>query len=214
MKDFFATPACDWRRSDGSLHLYLVPDDEQRRELASVQDRLPWPAYHARQPAEFLHATLLRLPWYVPELEATELESIRRAVTLALRDTPPCTLDFDALELGDYGVVMTAPSVAGWRRLIDALEQGLAPGAVRELPAGAGFTHPCGPHVSLSYGREEAMDADLARTVSRLSVRQRWNVQQAELVAVSMHRERGTFSWEPVGIHALSGEQQRSKEVQ
>lgn len=213
MKNFFASPACDWRRPNGSLHLYLIPDDQQRRELSGLQEQLDWPAYHARQPAEFLHATVLRLPWYEPELEASERESLQRAVTHALNDVPPFTLDFDALELTDYGVVMTAPSVAGWHRLVDTLEQGLTDWAVRRASVDARFTRPSRPHVSLSYGREKAGDADLATTVSRLSVQQRWNVQRAELVAVSMHKGRGTYSWELVSTHHLSGDQQGMREA-
>lgn len=214
MKDFFATPACDWRRTEGSLHLYLIPDDGQRRELSGLQERLDWSSLHARQPPEFLHATVLRLPWYEPELDPAERESLQRAMKLALNDVPPFTLDFDTLELTDYGVVVSAPAAAGWDRLVRALEQGLAETEVDRPSQGSSFSRPFGPHVSLSYGRDNAEDAHLAAAVSQLSVRQRWNVEQVELVAVGMHKEQGTYSWEPVSTHRLSGDQPGTKEVQ
>lgn len=207
MRDFFATAACDWRRPDGSLHVYLIPDDDYRDELARVQEQLPWPRLHARQPPEFLHATVLRSPWYEPELDPGERDSIRQRIARELTNLPAFSLEFDTLQLTDHGVVLAASPTPGWDRLIAALHQGLAGIDVRTPGDSPGFTRPFGPHVSLSYGREHAEDDEIAEVVSQLRVRQEWNVQRVELVAVDMDRQRGTYSWVPVSVHRLNGDQ-------
>lgn len=217
MRDFFATPACDWRRPDGSLHLYLLPEDEHRAELARLQDSLPWPDLHARQPADFLHATVLRLPWYLPELDEQQLTAVQAAVAQALSAAPPFVLDFDTVALTDFGVAVSAPSTQGWENLLDSLEAALGRCDVKSVQPGAGFSRPSGPHVSLSYGRADAAADELADVVATMSVRQSWSVRRLELLSVRMRRGEGTYSWENVSSHTFVGEaadeQLRTKET-
>lgn len=206
MRDFFATPACDWRRPDGSLHLYLLPEGEQRAELARLQDALPWPDLHARQPASFLHATVLRLPWFLPELDEPQLTAVQESVAQALSAAPPFVLEFDTIALTDFGVVVSAPSTQGWESLLASLESALGRCDVQSERPDAGFSRPFGPHVSLSYGRADAGADELADVVATMSVRQSWPVRRLELLSVHMHRSEGTYSWEDVSSHTFVGE--------
>lgn len=205
MRDFFATPACDWRRDDGSLHLYVVPDVAQRAELAGLQDRLSWPRGQARQPAEFLHATVLRLPWFRDELSPQELASIQHTVGRAAAGVPAFELDFDTLDLLEFGVVVSASPTPGWDLLVNTLEESLrAREGNKDAAQSLWMGRPFGPHASLSYGREDAPDGELTGVVNTLSVRQRWAVRRVELLSVSMHKGEGTFSWVPISSHELA----------
>lgn len=199
MKDFFATPGTHWRQPNGSLHVYLLPDERHQAELAALQDRLVWDGSHARQPARWLHATVRRLPVFSTDLEPDRLIA---ELDAALAAVEPFEVTLSRLEVGDYGVVLSGDRSPAWNELVRTVEDA-ARAALPEVADEDWPGAPHTPHVSLSYGVADLPTPELDAVVAGLSVEQTWRVERCHLLAVDQHRDTGTYTWVDIASHPL-----------
>lgn len=201
MDDFFAHMA-PWRRNDGSLHLYALPEDEDLERFVSLQSRLRGIENLPLMPPAHLHCTVQRLAQFDDELSQADLSLLGATLTRALADVAAFTLDFGPPEVFARQVACDAAPHPGWDALLSATRTGLtaALGAKPGLPA-----PPHRPHLTLAYAtgavRHEVAEQALGHTTSIGPVR----IGALHLVSVTVRPQIGVFDFTHLANWDLSG---------
>ncbi|MCC2592415.1 2'-5' RNA ligase family protein [Tessaracoccus sp. OS52] len=189
MRDFFGQMD-PWKRDDGALHLYVLPDDEAIDRVAATQRLLAGMDELPPMPAPYLHATVQRLAQFDDELTQVELSRLGDALTAALRDVPTFELEFGDPRVEESAVVCHAEANEGWDRLLAAVVTGLGDALPGELPE-----PPRGPHVSLAYAKGDVSDDEVTARLAEAPRVGTLRVDAVHLVSVTVRPEVGIFDF-------------------
>lgn len=192
-----------WPWPRGALHVYALPDPTLRAALTPFHEPIEAVSFCAVQPAEFLHATVTRFPWFLADPAIPPIEEVTAAVAEAVSRVAPFTVELGRPAITEYGVVVDAPAVPAWDALVDgvrAVATDLDPG--RALP-----NRPYRPHVSVGYGVADGDGELLQGPLDAIGVAGpfRMHVDEVHLLSVHQEPERGIFSWDPITVLPLGG---------
>lgn len=195
--DFFAITIDDWHDPAGALHAYLVPNAEERARLAPARSAAREVPFLAVQPEAGLHATIVRLPPLVSELDSDDLPGINARATESGRQLGSLTIEFGGPQVTADSLLVSARGDERWDALVE-----LVRGAVR--PASSGnvdrYPSPRAPHITIAYATGDGEDALIRRALAATPG------AEAELgaitfehiawCAVHQNREVGTYTFE------------------
>jgi hypothetical protein len=192
-----------WPWPRGALHVYALPDPTLRAALTPFHEPIEAVSFCAVQPAEFLHATVTRFPWFLADPTIPSIEEVTAAVAEAVSGVAPFTVELGRPEITEYGVVVDAPAIPAWDALVDgvrAVATALDPD--RALP-----NRPYRPHVSVGYGVADGDGELLKGPLDAIGVADPFRLHVAEVHLLSVHQEpeRGIFSWDPITVLPLGG---------
>ncbi|MGO1385045.1 MAG: 2'-5' RNA ligase family protein [Arachnia sp.] len=189
MKNFFSRME-PWRKPEGSLHLYALPDEDERERLFTVQEALSGIDGLPLMPPAYLHCTVTRLAQFDEDVTQVQYTQLGDALQELCTQLSPFSLDFGAPRAGEDAVGCWAAESRSWDALVEGCRRtvfatwGLEPHAP-----------PVAPHLSLAYARA-SVDTDLV--TARLTAAQPLGavrVQTLHLVSVTVRPERGTFDF-------------------
>lgn len=192
MEDFFATTVDDWTDPAGMLHAYLVPD------AAAVDRLLPSVAavgtlpFLAAQPAQALHATILRLPFRA-DLGPDELTAL--AAAAAERASSPITLTFGAPAPVVNSVLVRATPGPEWDALVDHVRESAAAALGEDARR---YGPPFGPHMTLAYATASGSDQEVVATLGDAAPLGPVTFTEVAWCAVHQNRAEGTYTFETV----------------
>lgn len=179
-----------WARNDGSLHLYVLPDDDTQERLAAAQSLFEDLEALPPMPQPYLHLTLQRLAQFDDELKQAELSSLGSALTEALATVPAFDLELEAPRADPTAVVTPAAPSQAWDQLRAAVAAGVGQVLPGELP-----TPPHSPHVSLAYALGEVPDDVIASRLADAEPIGTLAVRAVHLVSVTVRPEVGLFDF-------------------
>lgn len=179
-----------WRKPEGSLHLYVLPNDDEREILFEVQQSLIGVDELPMMPAGYLHATVLRLAQFDEDVSQKEYSRLGETMDEFCATLHPFDLHFGRPLPDDVALSCWAPSTAAWEQLL---------GGCRATVAGTWgmepFAAPVGPHVSLGYAKGRVDDALLAEKLEGVCGPGPLHVAKLHLVSVTVRPELGTFDF-------------------
>ncbi|WP_073459140.1 2'-5' RNA ligase family protein [Pseudonocardia thermophila] len=201
VKDIFTWMRWPWLR--GALHVYALPGQALREALVPFHEPIRQVPFCAVQPAEWFHATVTRLPWFLADPTIPPVADITAAVARAVATLPPFTLQLDGPRVTEYAVTVDAPASPEWTALVTAIRAAAAeldPG--RELPI-----PPYAPHISVGYGIADGDDEVLREPLAAMTGTGPFPlpVNEVHLLAVQQDPQRGIFCWEPIAALPLGG---------
>ncbi len=190
MHNFFEVMK-SWKRNDGALHLYALPDDEElldRFEVAQEAfvgiDELP------PMPRAWLHATVQRMAQFDDEVTQRELTELGRALTDELAGVDAFDLELGPPVARQTAVECAATSTEAWDELLTAARRALRSVWDTHLP-----DRPYGPHVSLAYAIGDVDDDEIASRLAGMEPLGPMGVAQVHLVSVTARPELGVFDF-------------------
>lgn len=189
MRNFFEQMD-PWDRNDGSLHLYVLPDDSATERLVAAQSRLEGIGSLPPMPAPYLHLTLQRMAHFDDELKQADLSRLGSALGEALAAVPAFELELGVARGEDTAVVSTASPSAEWGVLHSAARDCLSSLLPGDLPAG-----PPAPHVTLAYATGDVPDDVVAARLRDTEPIGTLLVDTVHLVSVTARPEVGIFDF-------------------
>lgn len=189
MRNFFEQME-PWDHDDGSLHLYVLPDDDARSRLVAAQAQFDGVAGLPPMPAPYLHLTLQRLAQFDDELTQADLSRLGSALTEHLSGTSAFGLELGAPRNDGSAIVSTAAPSREWDALHSTVVAALAQVLPGELP-----TPPHAPHVSLAYAVGEVPDEVVAARLAGAATIGPVRVLEVHLVSVTVRPEVGIFDF-------------------
>ena len=188
MQSFFdsMTP---WDHNDGSLHVYVLPDDEVADRIEDLQERLAGLPHLPLMPRAWLHFTVNRLAQF-DDLSMAELTRLADALTLELAGVGAFDLEVGAPQVHEVAVECVAAAVPGWEALVDAVRRAALGTFGGTIP-----DRPYAPHVSLGYATGEVSDDELRARLVGAPALGRVRVGRVHLVSVTVRPEIGTFDF-------------------
>ncbi|GAB3820386.1 hypothetical protein GCM10028820_26190 [Tessaracoccus terricola] len=199
MRNFFEQME-PWARNDGSLHLYVLPDEEVGERLAEVQSLFEDVPGLPAMPRPYLHLTLQRLAQFDDELKQAELSRLGATLTEALARVAPFDLTLGAPAVEETAVVSTAAASAEWDALHAAVVSGVTAVLTDELPSA-----PHAPHVTLAYAIGDVPDADASARLAAIGPVGTLRVSEVHLVSVTIRPEVGIFDFTHLANWSLAG---------
>lgn len=179
-----------WRKPEGALHLYALPDDDETERFMAAGRALLDVEHLPLMPEAYLHATVQRLPQFDDEVSQADLTSLGAALGRLCAELPAFDLYFDRPVADEVAVVCGASASAEWDALVAGCREVVADTWGVAPPAA-----PAGPHVSLAYATgavsRELVGQRLAEADPIGTVR----VDALHLVSVTVRPERGTFDF-------------------
>ncbi|MBB1515523.1 2'-5' RNA ligase family protein [Tessaracoccus sp. MC1679] len=188
MQSFFASMT-PWDQPDGSLHVYVLPDDEAADRLEDLQSRLAGVPNLPVMPRAWLHFTVNRLAQF-DDLSMAELTRLGDALTVELAGVPAFDLEVGAPEVHDVAVECVAGSTSGWESLVDAVRR-----AALATFGGTMPDRPYAPHVTLAYATGEVSDDEVRGRLTGAAPVGRMRVATAHLLSVTVRPELGWFDF-------------------
>lgn len=206
VSDFFATTVDDWTDPSGQLHAYLVPNADGLARLAPAVAAVSGLAYLAPQPIEALHATILRFPFLVSELDDDALARLADAASRLGAVLPPVELTFDEPAPVVNSVLTRATPGPPWTELIRVVRGA----AVQAFGEKAGhYDPPFGPHITVAYatgpGEDEEIAAALAADPAASAPIGPLVFPSIAWCAVHQNRAAGTYTFETLVTTPLGG---------
>jgi 2'-5' RNA ligase len=201
VKSIFARMTWPWQRD--ALHVYALPDPALRAALTPFHRPIEAVPFCAVQPAEFLHATVTRFPWFLADPAIPPIEEVTAAVAEAVSGLAPFTVELGGPVITEYGVVVDAPASPAWDELVDGVRAvATTLDTERQLP-----NRPYGPHVSVGYGVADGDGELLQGPLDAVAAPGPFRMRVAEVHLLSVHQEpdRGIFSWDPIAVLPLGG---------
>lgn len=188
MQSFFADMA-PWEQPDGSLHLYVLPDDEAADRLEDLQSRLGGMTHLPVVPRALLHFTVSRLAQF-DDLSMAELTRLGEAIGVELAGVAAFELEVGAPEVHEVAVECVAESTPGWESLVDGVRRAALATFGATLPE-----RPYAPHVTLAYATGEVSDEAVRARVRGAAPVGRMRVATVHLVSVTVRPELGWFDF-------------------
>ncbi len=189
MESFF-TSMEPWRKPEGSLHLYVLPGEDDTDRFIEAQEALKDVDDLPLMPASYLHCTVARLAQFDEDVSQAEYTRLGDALQELCSGLRAFTLDFGPAQADGTAVVCWASPSKDWDRLVEECRRTVAATWGGEAPA-----PPEAPHLSLAYAKG-AIDDDLVsgRLVEAEPIGA-VHVRTLHLVSVTMRPERGTFDF-------------------
>ncbi len=189
MKSFFDAME-PWRKSEGSLHLYVLPDEEESERFVAAQEALAGIANLPLMPAPYLHCTVQRLAQFDEDISQSEFSRLGDALGKVCAELPPFALDLKAPRADETAVVCWGDRSQDWNRLVQGCLQ-----TVTETWGGETPAPPSGPHVSLAYANGP-VDRDLVGAqLANVEPPGTLHARTLHLVSVTVRPARGTFDF-------------------
>lgn len=190
MHNFFEVMT-SWKRYDGALHLYALPDDEELLDrFVAAQEAFAGIPQLPPMPRAWLHATVQRMAQFDDEVTQPELTALGRAMTDELAGVDAFSLDLGPPIARQTAVECAATSTEAWDALGTAVRRALRAVWDTHVP-----DRPYGPHVSLSYAIGDVADEDIASRLAGMGPPGPMEVSQVHLVSVTARPEVGIFDF-------------------
>lgn len=189
MKSFFATME-PWRKAEGSLHLYALPDQEERARLVVAQEALNGIEGLPLMPASYLHCTVQRLAQFDEDVTQAHYTQLGEALAVMCAALKPFDLDFGAPLATELSVGCWTARSGAWDRLLQGCRETVASTWGGDTPA-----PPTAPHLSLAYAKSPVDDAVVAARLANVPPIGTLHVGTLHLVSVTVRPERGTFDF-------------------
>ncbi|MHA6524376.1 2'-5' RNA ligase family protein [Tessaracoccus sp. G1721] len=188
MQSFFdsMTP---WDHNDGSLHVYVLPDDDVADRIEKLQARIDGVTGLPPMPRAWLHFTVNRLAQF-DDLSMAELTRLAESLTAELAGVAAFDLEVGAPQVHNVAVECVAEATPGWDALVDAVRR-----AALATFGGTMPDRPYAPHVSLAYATAEVSDDELRERLDGAPAVGRVRVGKVHLVSVTVRPEVGTFDF-------------------
>lgn len=204
--DFFATTVDDWTDPSGQLHAYLVPDGAGLARLAPAVAAVSHLSYLAPQPIEALHATILRFPHLIRDLDGAALARLREAAMALASEVPPVRLGFGEPGPVVNSVLTRAEADEQWEGLIRVVRGA----ALEALGADAArYGPPFGPHITIAYATAAGEDAQVAAALAAdpATAAPVGTLVFTEIAwcAVHQNRDLGTYTFDTLFTSPLGG---------
>lgn len=199
MQSFFESMP-PWRKPEGSLHLYVLPHEDDRERFLSAQEAVAGIDDLPLMPAAYLHCTVTRLAQFDEDVTQAQYTQLGDALQELCAGLSPFTLDFGAPQASESSVVCWAKGSKAWDTLVEGCDRTVAAtwGVEPHAP-------PVAPHLSLAYAKA-SVDADLV--TARLTAAPPFGavrVHTLHLVSVTVRPERGTFDFTELAIWDFGG---------
>lgn len=188
MKSFFASMT-PWDRNDGSLHVYVLPDDDVADRIGDLQARLDGVDHLPPMPRAWLHFTVNRLAQF-DDLSMADLTRFGGAMSAELASVPAFELLVGPPRVHDVAVECVAEATPGWDALVDGVRR-----AALSTFGGTMPDRPYAPHVSLAYATGDVPDDALRARLEGAPELGSLHVTTAHLVSVTVRPELGTFDF-------------------
>lgn len=179
-----------WRKSEGSLHLYVLPAEDERELFFNVQQSLAGIENLPLMPAAYLHATLLRLAQFDEDVSQKEYSRLGREIDEFCATLEPFDLDFGPPVADDVALCCWATATPAWEQLTQGCRA-----TVERAWGVEPFASPAVPHVSLAYAKGMVNGDLVAATLEGVASPGRIRVDKVHLVSVTARPERGTFDF-------------------
>ncbi|MDF1487779.1 2'-5' RNA ligase family protein [Tessaracoccus caeni] len=189
MRNFFESME-PWRQPEGSLHLYVLPDDDVRERLVSAQEALTGIEHLPLMPPAYLHMTVHRLSQF-DDLPQVEFSRLAQHLTPLFDSFPAFTVDMGAPELHETSVGVTASPSAEWDSLIDGVRRTLS----EAFPGDDLLFPPHAPHLSLGYATGPASDDEVRARLKDQPPIGDVRIGTVELVSVTVRPDLGIFDF-------------------
>lgn len=189
MQNFF-DQMVPWDRNDGSLHLYVLPEDEVVERLLAAQSCLEGVGALPPMPAPYLHLTLQRMAQFDDELKQADLSRLGSALREALAGVPAFELELGAPRGDATAVVSTASPSHEWDALHSTVSNCLSAVLPGVLPTG-----PHAPHITLAYASGDVPDEVVAERLRHVEPIGTLVVDTLHLVSVTARPEIGIFDF-------------------
>lgn len=188
MQSFFdsMTP---WDHNDGSLHVYVLPDEGVADRIEQLQARIDGVPELPLMPRAWLHFTVNRLAQF-DDLSMAELTRLADALTAELAGVAAFDLEAGAPQVHDVAVECVAEATAGWDALVDGVRR-----AALATFGGTMPDRPYAPHVTLAYATGDVSDEELGARLEAAPELGRVHVGTVHLVSVTVRPELGTFDF-------------------
>lgn len=188
MQSFFDSMA-PWDHNDGSLHVYVLPDEGVADRIEQLQARIDGVPGLPLMPRAWLHFTVNRLAQF-DDLSMAELTRLAEALTAELAGVAAFDLEVGAPQVHDVAVECVAEATPGWDALVDGVRR-----AALATFGGTVPDRPYAPHVTLAYATGDVSDEELRARLDGAPALGRVRVGKAHLVSVTVRPERGTFDF-------------------
>lgn len=188
MESFFDATTI-WDRLDGSLHVYVVPDEDVTDRLADLQARLDGVPDLPVMPRAWLHFTVNRLAQY-DEIGNREITRLADALTLELAGVPAFDLRVGPPQVHERAVECVGESTPGWEALVDGVRR-----AALGTFGGTMPDRPYAPHVTLAYATGDVPDREIRARLEGAPEVGTMRVETAHLMSVTMRPELGWFDF-------------------
>ncbi len=189
MKSFFESME-PWRRPEGSLHLYVLPSEEDRDRFSTAQEPLAGLDNLPLMPASYLHGTVSQLAQYDEDVSQAQYTVLGEALAATCAGLRPFDLDFGAPQADDGAVGCWASVSQDWDRLVQGCRRTVGEAWGLEAPA-----PPAAPHVTLAYATGPVDRDDVATRLADAGRIGIVRVDRLHLVSVTVRPERGTFDF-------------------
>ncbi|HMR50619.1 MAG TPA: hypothetical protein PKE40_14060 [Arachnia sp.] len=189
MRSFFDAMA-PWPQQEGSLHLYVLPDDAARERLRTAQEALAGIAHLPLMPPAYLHFTVQRLTQF-DDLPQAELSRVAGHLTTRIDELGRFALHLGAPARHETAIEITAAPSGEWDALVAAVRRGL----VDAFPGDDLLPPPHAPHLSLAYATGPASDDAVERALEQVSPIGEVIVDGVQLVSVTVRPELGIFDF-------------------
>lgn len=189
MKSFFASME-PWRKPEGSLHLYVLPAEEDRERFFEAQEPLASIDNLPLMPASNLHCTVARLAQFDEDVSQAQYTQLGDVLQELCSELDPFTLDFGPPQADALTVACRAADSQGWDSLVEGCRR-----KVSETWGADAFASPAAPHLSLAYANGPVDDALVADRLAHARPIGGVHVSTLHLVSVTVRPERGTFDF-------------------
>lgn len=183
MQAFFDRPDTTWRYPERCLHIYALPAAQSpvHGQFAAISGLLEGLPQLARQPSEFLHATVQRLDAFEHEVDTALLGDV---LDRAVRSHAAFPVQFAPPVPGTHAVEVWGSPILEWRSLTAAVRA-----AVTDAGLGSALTPPpVAPHVSIAYCRAAVADSEVAAALKAADRPTSFTVRSLSLVSVDQDR--------------------------
>lgn len=189
MESFFEAMT-RWRKPEGALHLYVLPNEEALDRFVDIGEVLAGIEHLPLMPASYLHGTVTRLGHHDEDITQARYTLLGDALQSFCSDLGPFTLTFGPPGIHGNAVVCTASPSREWNELVAGCRRTVSQSWGGELPA-----PPAVPHLSLAYAKGNVDDAQVSARLADVAPLGEMRVATLHLVSVTARAERGTFDF-------------------
>lgn len=189
MKSFFESME-PWRKPEGSLHLYVLPGEDDRDRFTGAQETLAGIDHLPLMPASYLHCTVARLAQFDEDVTQADYTRLGDALQELCAALDPFILNFGPPQADGVAVGCWAAASKDWDALVEGCWSTVATSWGTETTA-----PPVAPHLSLAYAKGAVDSALVADRLAEAQPLGAVRVQTLHLVSVTVRPERGTFDF-------------------
>jgi hypothetical protein len=186
---FFDRPDTHWRAPQRCLHVYALPAEGAgiRTDFEAISSALIGIPSLARQPNQYLHATVQRLDAFEEEVAGGAGIALADALESAVTAHLPFELEFAPPVAGTHAVEAIGTAGWEWRSLTESVRA-----AITDVGLASALTPPpAAPHYSVAYCRTAVADREVADALAIVERPSRFTVESLALVSVDKDVEAG-----------------------